>query len=485
MRLALAAAVLASLALSAPAAAAPVLVLDGARTVQRNDPFAGATELPRPPSSNVRERLNLITPRRPLGDRTRHALDRLLDTGQIDGATHAAHQATLTRALDSRERLTGRRGLELSGVLLNTDTIAGSGDLTPSRLRPVFETLERNRQWWTTGPLLTPGRRVGFARSEVVWQYYRGEGIQLQMLANFGKANALHAERDEERLRALVGELVPLAADRAGLPAWEYYFRFGGGTPPWTSGLSQGTAVQALGRASRLFGDPALADLAARALALFERPPPTGVRQAGSTGSFYLIYTFAPTLRVLNAHLQAVIGLYDFAQLTGDPRAQTLYAAGEAEARAIVPAYDTGKWSLYDQRREADLNYHRLNTTFLRNLCRRVREPVYCDAAARFEQYEAVPPLVTARTARVRAGNPARLRFALDKIARVGVTVTAADGTRVFSASAVVGRGSRYFPWRRPAAKPGLYTLTVTATDLVGNRAQPSERALRILRARR
>ena len=32
-------------------------------------------------------------------------------------------------------------------------------------------------------------------------------------------------------------ELVPLAADRGGWPAWEYYFRFDGGAPPWTSSI--------------------------------------------------------------------------------------------------------------------------------------------------------------------------------------------------------------------------------------------------------
>jgi hypothetical protein len=227
--------------------------------------------------------------------------------------------------------------------------------------------------------------------------------------------------------------------------------------------------------------EPALTDLALRALGLFQQPPPTGVRVDDANGAFYLIYTFAPTMRVLNAHLQAVIGLYDASQLTGDPTAAALFAAGESEARAIVPSYDTGAWSLYDQRSESDLSYHELVTTFLRNLCKRMDQPVYCDTAARFTTYEKQPPVVAARTARVRGGRPAKIAFRLDKISRVGVTVRTRGGTTVFSTSAVVGRGSHFYRWSRPA-KPGLYDLTVTATDLAGNRAEPSQRTLRVLK---
>jgi hypothetical protein len=295
--------------------------------------------------------------------------------------------------------------------------------------------------------------------------------------------NALWSSRKRTALRQLVGEMVPLASDRGGFPAWEYFFRFGGGVPPWSSSISQGTAVQSLARAGNLLADPALTDLALRALALFEQPPPRGVRVDDGNGAFYVIYTFAPSLRVLNAHLQAVVGLFDVAQLTGDPRAQALFAAGDSEARAIVPSYDTGKWSMYSQSSESDLSYHQLVTGFLANLCKRVAQPVYCDTATRFKEYESEPPAVAANTSRIRTGRSARIGFRLDKISRVGMTVRTSDGATVLSTSAVVGRGTRYFTWSRPA-KPGLYRLTITATDLAGNRGEPSERSLRILKRR-
>jgi hypothetical protein len=476
-------AALAMICCAAPAAASPVLVLHGKRVVQREERFLGPTELAPPPAAPTR-RARVAAKAAPHGRHTSKALDALLAQGQIDQATHDARLATLKRALRAYRALTGTRKVELAAVIDNADSISFAGSLTPSRLEPVFQTLARNTQWWTTGTLLASGQRVGFEGSQVVWQYYPGQGIELQMLANFGKANALWSSRKRTALRALVGEMVSLASQRGGFLAWEYYFRFGGGAPPWSSAISQGTAVQSLGRAAKLLKDPALNDVASRALGLFEQPPPVGVRRATRDGAFYLIYTFAPRQLVLNAHLQAVIGLYDFAQLTADPRAQSLYTAGEAEARVAVPRYDTGSWSLYSPGLESDLGYHELVTTFMKNICKRTAEPVFCDTADRFQGYLTEPPSVAQSTRRIRTGGPARVGFSLDKISHVGMTITDARGRTMLATSALVGRGTHYFTWRAPG-KPGRYTLRLFARDLAGNAAKPAEGRLRVLRARR
>ncbi len=475
--------VLAVLGIAAQAEASPVLVLHGTHVSERNERFSGQTELTPPPAGAVatrRERRQTL----PKGRATRDALAALLAQGQIDQPTHDARYDTMSRALRAYRALTGTRKTELGAVIATTDAISASGQLIPARLEPVFLTLSRNTEWWTNGTLPSSGQRIIFGGSQVIFQYYPGQGIQLQMLANFGRANSLWSARKRTNLRSLLNELVPLATDRGGFLAWEYFFNFGGGAPPWSSSISQGTAVQAIGRAGRLLNDPALTEVATRALGLFEQAPPLGVRNATPDGAFYVIYTFAPTLLVLNAHLQAVIGLFDFAQLTGDPRAQALYAAGESEARVAVPRYDTGKWSLYSLERESDLSYHDLVTTFLGNLCKRTQEAVYCDAATRFKAYLKVPPVVARNTRRIRAGKSARIGFSLDKVSRVGMTVADARGRTLFSTSAVVYRGQHYYTWRTPA-KPGRYKLTLSATDLAGNRARPATRSLRILKARK
>lgn len=469
-------------AVAGQAAAAPVLVLEGDRVERRDDPhlpatdpFArGASSAPAAPR-RAKPGLRSAQAKPPT---VRGELARLLAEGQIDQAQHDARRATYNRARKAYKNLTGARKLGLGGALENLELIAAHGDLTPSRLAPLFLTLERNRQWWTTGSLLRNGQRVAFAGSQLIFQHYTGQGIQLQVLGNFGKVNGLWNAKDDDELRDLVDELIPLAADRGGILTWEYYFRFGGGDPPWASGMAQATAVQALGRAADRLSVPSYREAALRALGLFETPPPLGVRVDDAAGRHYLLYSFDPDLRIINGFLQSVIGLHDFAELTGDARAKALFEAGDAEARRELPLFDTGVWSLYSLEREADLHYHKLVGDFLRGLCQRTEAEVYCATRERFLSYLEVAPVIRPLTKRVRAGADARLRFVLSKISRVRVEVV--DGERVVAVrSGTVGRGKRFFVWR--PATPGDFELRVNATDLAGNEAEERSIPLEVL----
>ena len=474
---------------AAPAAAqgtvSPVLELKDGHVATKRERFLGPTEL-RAPASPPRPRASAAAAKKPAppGKTTRLAIDDLLASGAIDQPTRDARQASLRNTLRVLKGLSGTRKAELAAVVANVDEMAKTKQITPSRLNAIFATLEANTTWWSEGSIPAAGARVSVNGSPVIWQYYRGQGLELQMLANFGKANALWAGKKQAALRALLDELIPLAADRGGWPAFEYYFKFGGGKPPWISSIAQGTAVQALARAGQLLADPNLTALALQGLAAFEQPPPAGVRKDTPSGPFYLIYSFAPNMLVINAHLQAVTGLYDVAQLTGDPRALGLFQQGDAQAQAVLPSYDTGAWSMYDTSHESDLNYHDLVTTFLGNLCKRTAAPIYCDTRARFKTYRKTPPVSAPVTKTIRTGAPATLSFQTDKIARVGVTVLDENGSTVFATSAVVGRGTHFYTWAKPAGA-GLYTLRISATDLAGNKGEPAEGSLRILAARK
>ncbi|HEX8744139.1 MAG TPA: D-glucuronyl C5-epimerase family protein [Thermoleophilaceae bacterium] len=482
------AAALAGLAVLAPAqaAAAPVLVLDGDHVERREDPHLPALDLPSPRSAGLRA----AGMRRAQSKRTvRGELARLLTEGRIDQATHDSYRATYNLARKSYKRLTGARRAGLGGALANAELIAAAGELTPSRLPAVFLTVARNRQWWTTGSLLSNGQRVEFSGSEIVWQNYSGQGIQIQVLGTFGRANGLWQASEDDALRALLDEMLALASDRGGVMAWEYLFRYGGGSPPWASGMAQATGVQALARAAERLGEPAYRDAAIRALALFETPAPVGVRVDGQAGPHYLLYSFAPELRVYNGFLQAVIGLLDAAALTGEPRAQALAGAGDAEARAELAAVDTGAWSLYSTGsdpaagRESSLHYHRLVTEFLDGICKRTSAAEYCTAAERFAGYEDVAPVVRPLTRRVRAGRPANLRFALSKIARVRLEVVDAGGRAVATRSGSAGYGKRFFTWTPRTA--GSFELRASATDLAGNASEVRAIPLEVLPAKK
>jgi hypothetical protein len=476
-----------SLLFAGTAGAEPVLKLDRHGDVHRvDDRQLPAADLPAPPrSTGVRGAGRKGSAPAPAGPSFRVALRDLLAAGQIDQVTHDRAKNAYNGVKRAYKNAAGTRKAELRSVLTEADDMSRRGFVTPTRLNALSLTLERNREWWNEGSIPRNGTRIAFEGSELVWQYYVGEGIQLQMLGNFGKLNGLTREGRRTRTRALADELVALGSERGGQLAWEYYFEFGGGQPPWTSGLSQATALQSLARATDLLGDPRYRDAAARGLGIFELPPPDGVRVDGAVGPHYLIYTFNPDLRVINAFLQSVIGLYDFAQLTGDPRAQALYSTAEAEARVETPAYNTGAWSLYSLSRESDLGYHKLTRDFLRGLCDRLGEAVYCQTAGAFTDQLSQPPAVAPLTRRIRGGKPAELRFRLSKISRVGVTVVDSSGRAVFATSAVTGFGNRSFTWSKTPVKAGLYTLRVSATDLAGNRAPVAEGPLRVLKPAR
>jgi hypothetical protein len=303
------------------------------------------------------------------------ALLSLERSGAITEAAYGQYTSTYTAARRSLKRLSGTRRTELGAVIANVQQIAAAGEFTPTRLPALFLTLERNRQWWTTEPLLSNGERVSFPPSRLVWEYYAGQGIEIQWLGTFGEGNGYYLSGHENaNLRQLVSEVIPLATKRAGGIAWEYMFQFDGGLPPWTSGLSQGTALQVFARAWSRFKEPADLTAAQQALGIFEAPPPTGVRVKTAAGAEYAEYTYAPSDRILNGFIQADVGLYDYTSITKDPLGLALFEAGDAEARVEVPHYDTGAWSLYDQFGESNLNYHELLTEFLAHLCERTRK---------------------------------------------------------------------------------------------------------------
>jgi D-glucuronyl C5-epimerase C-terminus len=472
---ALAASLTASLSLAFPAGAqaARVLVMGpGTHVTARQDPFVPATAPTPVPGAIEATAAAAHPPKKPKKPQKTVAseLKRLANSGAITAAQYATYSSSFDAALSAERRLRGTRAAELDTVTENLHNIAAAGKLTPGRLPALFETLDVNRQWWTTGPLLSAGQYVEFSGSQLVWEYYAGQGIELQVLATFAKADGLYAAGAPSypQMQQVLSQIIPLAVNRAGGLAWEYYFRFDGGVPPWTSAMSQGTAIEALTRASQAFDNPNYLSLAHQALAVFTAPPPVGVRVPTAAGARYVQYTFQPGTLILNGFLQSLIGLYDYAQASGDPLAQQLFAAGNAEAEAEVPQFDTGAWSLYQPGVEDTLSYHDLVTGFLDQLCQRTQAPVYCVTAQHFTTYLTTPPTLQLLTQRLRKGKPATISFQLSKYSRVGIVVVGPGGHTLFLTSGNFGYGTRSFAV--PALKhKGTYTIHLSATDLAGN----------------
>jgi hypothetical protein len=231
-------------------------------------------------------------------------------------------------------------------------------------------------------------------------------GLQVQVNGTFAEVNTLFAQNTPESIAAArdtLDEMLTLATRRGGAITWEYLFPFSGAQPPWTSGLSQATAIRAYLRANRL-------GVAREAGALFGVRAPLGIRvPLGRDGNWYALYSFAPGALVLNADLNAVIALHDLARISGDPQTAALEAAGMRALRRRIKSFDLqGVWSRYEEGGPpADLNYHVLNRDLAGALCRRTGEAAICRASDSFAR-ELERRCPTATTPRERSAPPNR-----------------------------------------------------------------------------
>src|SRR5204863_734177 len=154
---------------------------------------------------------------------------------------YSGYSDVYSQAKHAWRRLHGNRRVQLASVIAGVNRLAATSALTGSRMAPVFLELQRNTQWWsrtgaipqpapepgghkphgpcTTAAHIAAGPRVQFTGDPLTLQYYPGEGLRLQPLANFGKANALYntckgintapgTPCEPDQLRALLDRLV-------------------------------------------------------------------------------------------------------------------------------------------------------------------------------------------------------------------------------------------------------------------------------------
>jgi hypothetical protein len=328
----------------------------------------------------------------------------------------------------------GTRRDEMRASLSIVRGIAARGALAAAVMPMAFLTLERNADWWARygppgnggspgekgaqgrhcKPLRLPKKhkhkkahaaRLTFPGSGVVFQWYPGLGLQVQVNGTFAAVNTLFAENTPEskaRAREILDEMLTLASRRGAAITWDYLFPFGGALPPWTSGLSQATAIRAYLKANRT-------GVARSIAALFGVRAPLGIRvPLGRDGNWYALYSFAPGQRVLNADLNALIALHDLARVTGDANIAMLERDGLRAARRRIKSFDLRVWSRYAQGGPpADLNYHVLNRDLAGALCRRTGEEAICKASESFtRELETRCPKV-AETTTIRLGRSA------------------------------------------------------------------------------
>jgi D-glucuronyl C5-epimerase C-terminus len=100
------------------------------------------------------------------------------------------------------------------------------------------------------------------------------------------------------------------------------------------------------------------------------------VRLREASGTHFLLYSFERDQRVLNAHTQTLVGLYAYLLVAPDDlQARLAFLDGLRWLERNLPAYDTGRWSLYAlSGQPASEHYHLLARDFLRTLCGLLRK---------------------------------------------------------------------------------------------------------------
>jgi peptidoglycan hydrolase-like protein with peptidoglycan-binding domain len=266
------------------------------------------------------------------------------------------------------------------GAVLH-DIAAQADSYDRPRALALFAMLAANAEYLAAKPL--PEDRLDIEDVDgVVYRYFAGHGFQFHPLANFARLNGLVRAEKREAARRLADALVARGVPSGGAVVWEYYFPFQG-PARWTSGLAQAAGAQALARSGAQLGDATLVEQARAAY----RAIPAALLLRFADGLWIREYEFADTA-ILNAHLQSIVSLSEYVDLTGDEDAGAVVAGMTAAARALLSRFDTGCWSRYSlDGSPASTSYHTYHVSLLRQLARRTGEALWSETAARWKGY--------------------------------------------------------------------------------------------------
>ncbi len=388
------------------------------------------------------------------------------------------YERTLVDAKAAARRLPPLRAREIKGSLTVARRLAARGELGAERLAPVMAGIRASSTVFRLQPYPAPAERRQVDGDGLVYEFRPGAGMQVHPLASAGRLNALAGaclhERREARCRpaALTRAADALAAvgvrdgDRVRM---EYMFGFGRGRAPWTSAMAQATSAQALARAGRVTGSRRHARTASavyRALV----GSSTSVRGPDGRVARFAMYSFQPQMRVLNGELQTVVGLADYARLSGRRDARRVLRRTARGLAGSLEAWDTGAWTLYNSGgREATLHYHQLAADFAARACRqRIARKRFCRPARAFARYTREPPRLTIRVERVvRTGRRVKVVLRASKGASGRLV---ARGPRGSVQARAVDLGRRPVAVRFAAARSGRWRLTVSAVAVNGKR---------------
>ena len=381
------------------------------------------------------------------------AVGKAVKSGRIDAPTAARARAEIGRAARLMRLLPNGRAVHV-GVAL-AELAAFDGRLTQPRAVALVGQLKANDDWFAAH--WAPDDKTDVTDADgVVYRYFAGRCFELHPLADFGALNARVAAGDDAGAGRLADALIARGVGQPGGGlGWEYYFDYSGGRAPWLSGMAQAVAAQAFSRVALMIPEKSDAYLAAAhsAYAVIPRRLLTSV----AAGPWIRLYAFQ-SLPVLNAQLQTVISLADYAQAAEDPSASALATRMRSAAAAMLPRFDTGYWTYYSLARDlSPVDYQEYVLQLLAKLA--PTDPRFESERARIAGYVKQPPAF-----KLANGGLGALRLWVSKPATVRVD-TAAGPSRQVSVS-----GGWVTLTAKEPARPGIYPVRVTATDWYDHR---------------
>ena len=343
-----------------------------------------------------------------------------------------------------------------------------SSSYTSPRALTLFSQLEANVAYLETHRL--PVSTVDITDGDgVVYRWFPHLGFEFHPLANFAALNNDAASGDVDSTRTLAAALVARAIPRGTRLIWEYQFRFGVGRPPWASGLAQAVAAQALARSSALLGD---SNLGAAAVRAFASVPPFLVSLP--SGPWIRLYGFNGEI-VLNAQLQAILSLLEYAKTSSDAAATALAQRLSKATEALFPRFDTGDWSRYELGGAyTSRAYEKFVTDLLVKLARQTQDPFWVETSQTFHAYYYDAPQVTQPTLPPPTIWPQPLDGYLD-VAPIQITLSMRASVTLAIAGKVTtyrwAAGNHTITWKPPPGLvPGTYPVQVSALSYAGHR---------------
>lgn len=127
--------------------------------------------------------------------------------------------------------------------------------------------------------------------------------------------------------------------------------------PPWISCLSQSLGISVLLREYQLEGNAKFLDAASRALEVMGRTlSQGGCSHRMRVGVWYEEYpNQKKPSHVLNGHMWALFGIWDYFRVTKDVTAKRMFEDGMLALTKELPKYDLGYWSVYSQDNRVDM----------------------------------------------------------------------------------------------------------------------------------